>query len=135
MSKKVGPLSFDTAQPGEMAFDKPYSEHTSQIIDQEVRDIVNDAYERTLNLLSEKRDCIEKVAKRLLEKEVLSRQDMIELLGKRPFPEKHTYEEFVEGTGGIDEDTSLPKGLESWNKSKDNKDKKEKNPQPAAESN
>lgn len=61
MSKKVGPLSFDTAQPGEMSFDKPYSEHTSQLIDQEVRDMVNEAYERTLNLLSEKRDCIEKV--------------------------------------------------------------------------
>lgn len=86
MSKKVGPLSFDTAQPGEMSFDKPYSEHTSQIIDQEVRDMVNEAYERTMTLLSDKRDAIEKVAQRLLEKEVLSRADMIELLGKRPFP-------------------------------------------------
>lgn len=41
-----------------------------------------------------------KVAQRLLEKEILSREDMVELLGKRPFAEKHTYEEMVSGTGG-----------------------------------
>ncbi|VDN53828.1 unnamed protein product [Dracunculus medinensis] len=118
MSSKVGPLSFDSAAPGELVFDKPYSEATAQLIDQEVRDLVNFALTRTRELLLSKQTEIEKVAQRLLEKEILAREDLVEILGKRPFAEKHTYEEFVEGTGGLDEDTSLPKGLESWNKSK-----------------
>ncbi|PIO53280.1 peptidase family M41, partial [Teladorsagia circumcincta] len=99
MSAKIGPLSFETPGPGEMAFDKPYSEATAQMIDQEVRDMVNSALTRTRELLLAKREDIEKVAQRLLEKEILSREDMVELLGKRPFAEKQTYEEMVSGTG------------------------------------
>ncbi|VDM48206.1 unnamed protein product [Toxocara canis] len=138
MSQKVGPLSFQTAGPGEMSFDKPYSEATAQLIDQEVRELVNTALTRTRELLLSKQPEIEKVAQRLLEKEILAREDMIEMLGPRPFAEKHTYEEFVAGTGSLDEDTSLPKGLESWNKPKDEKqpaaadDPAEKAPKEAA---
>ena len=61
MSAKVGPLSFETAQPGEMSFDKPYSEATAQLIDQEVRDMVNNALTRTRELLLSKQTDMEKV--------------------------------------------------------------------------
>merc|ERR1711973_779198 len=119
MNAAVGNVSFEQPQPGEMVFDKPYSEVTAQMIDQEAKKMINSAMERTINLLTEKKDLVEKVALRLLEKEVLNREDMIELLGPRPFKEKSTYEEFVEGTGSSEEDTELPAGLKDWNVDRD----------------
>jgi len=119
MNENVGHVSFEQPQPGEMVFDKPYSEVTAQMIDQEAKKMINSAMERTINLLTEKKDLVEKVALRLLEKEVLNREDMIELLGPRPFKEKSTYEEFVEGTGSSEEDTELPAGLKDWNVDRD----------------
>uniref|UniRef100_A0A3Q3A0G6 AFG3-like AAA ATPase 1 n=1 Tax=Kryptolebias marmoratus TaxID=37003 RepID=A0A3Q3A0G6_KRYMA len=116
MSDKVGQVSFDLPRQGEMVLEKPYSEATAELIDQEVRRLVDQAYECTLQLIKEKKDMVEMVGKRLLDKEVLDKADMVELLGARPFQEKSTYEEFVEGTGSLEEDTSLPEGLRDWNK-------------------
>ncbi|XP_050778197.1 AFG3-like protein 1 isoform X2 [Gopherus flavomarginatus] len=115
MSDKLGQVSFDLLQQGELLTEKPYSEATAQLIDEEVRSLINSAYERTRDLLTRCHDQVEKVGKRLLEKEVLEKADMVELLGPRPFAEKSTYEAFVEGTGSLDEDTSLPEGLKDWN--------------------
>ncbi|CAG0921918.1 unnamed protein product [Notodromas monacha] len=124
MNEKVGTLSFEMPREGDMVLEKPYSEATAQLIDNEVREMVKSAYNRTKQLLTEHREDIDKVATRLLEKEILSRDDMIELLGPRPFKEKSTYEEFVEGTGSFEEDTKLPKGLEGWNDPKPDEEKK-----------
>ncbi len=66
MSEKVGNLSFDLPQPGEMIIDKPYSEETAQLIDNEVRILVKNAYERTLVLLKEHKQDVEKVCEHLL---------------------------------------------------------------------
>ncbi|XP_012150885.1 AFG3 like matrix AAA peptidase subunit 2 [Megachile rotundata] len=119
MNEKVGNVSFQMPQQGDMTFDKPYSEHTAQLIDTEVRALIERAHTRTRELLTEQKENVTKVAERLLKQEILSREDMIELLGPRPFPEKSTYEQFVEGTGSFEEDTTLPKGLQEWNRSRD----------------
>lgn len=105
MNEEVGNLSFEQPQPGQMVFDKPFSVHAAQLVDEEAKKLISSAMERTIKLLTEKKDLVDKVAQRLLEKEVLNREDMIELLGPRPFKEKSTYEEFVEGTGGEEENT------------------------------
>jgi AFG3 family protein len=111
MNPLVGQVSFDLPQEGDTVFEKPYSEATAQLIDEQVRELIDRAYQTTLQLIEKHRDDVFKVAERLLEQEVLQREDMIELLGERPFPEKSTYEEFVRGTGSLDEDTELPEGL------------------------
>lgn len=91
MNNKVGNVSFyDPAQ--ENSFQKPYSEETGKLIDEEVRKIIDNAYERTKQLLTEKRAEVEKLAKALLDKEVLHQSDVEELIGKRPFEEKKILE-------------------------------------------
>ncbi|NEU09168.1 ATP-dependent metallopeptidase FtsH/Yme1/Tma family protein [Flavihumibacter sp. R14] len=96
MNDKVGNVSFNDTQ-GEYQFNKPYSEKTSEIIDIEVRNQIDRAYQRTKNLLNEKREGLEKLAHKLLEKEILFQSDLEEILGKRPFDNRTTYDEFVNG--------------------------------------
>lgn len=86
MDSELGPLSY--GQDNKEQFTKPYSEQTGQLIDKQVRALIGQAFRRTVDLLTEKRSDVEKVAKLLMEKEVLNRADMERLLGKRPFQDK-----------------------------------------------
>jgi AFG3 family protein len=96
MNDKVGNVSFNDTQ-GEYQFNKPYSEKTSELIDHEVRGQINAVYARTKKLLTEKREGLEKLANKLIEKEILFQSDLEEILGKRPFENRTTYDEFVNG--------------------------------------
>lgn len=99
MNKKVGNVSFyDPTQ--ENTFTKPFSEETGKIIDEEVRGIIDDAYGRTLKLLTEKKQEVEVLAKELLDKEVLHKSDVEVLIGKRPFEEKKLIEIEEEKSNG-----------------------------------
>ena len=107
MNDKVGNVSFRDSS--EASFQKPYSDKTAELIDAEVRNLINDVYARTKQLLLDKREGLIKIAEKLLEKEILFQSDLEEILGKRPFETKTTYEEFVNGAdgGGVPQ-TDLP---------------------------
>jgi cell division protease FtsH len=86
LNKEIGNISFyDSSGQNEYAFQKPYSEKTAETIDQEVRKIVETAYERAKQILSENRGKLEKLASLLLEREVIFREDLEEIFGKRPW--------------------------------------------------
>ena len=97
MNDKVGQLAFpDRNQSGGMpSSDKPYSDATAEAMDVEARQIVNDAYDRTVALIQERKEEVEKVAKLLLEKETITHDDVVDLVGPRPFEGDDQYKEFV----------------------------------------
>ena len=85
MNKNIGNLSFFDSKQSDYSFTKPYSDSTAEKIDQEVKRIIDNAYDRTKNLLIEKKKELEKIANKLLEKEILFQNDLEKLIGKRPF--------------------------------------------------
>ncbi|WJX54481.1 ATP-dependent zinc metalloprotease FTSH 8, mitochondrial [Trifolium repens] len=83
-SEKVGLLSFPQKEDS-LETSKPYSSKTGAIIDNEVREWVNKAYERTIQLIEEHKENVAQIAELLLEKEVLHQDDLLRVLGVRPF--------------------------------------------------
>lgn len=94
MNEKIGNVSFYDSKQSEYQFNKPYSEATAEAIDEEVRKIIDQAYQRTRDLLADKREGLEAVAKELLEKEILFQSDLERILGKRPFQKETTYQAY-----------------------------------------
>lgn len=95
MNARIGNISFFDSKQSEYTFSKPYSEATAQTIDEEARNIIQMAYERTLALLKAKKTELETIAKVLLEKEILFQSDLEDLIGKRPFANETTYQTYT----------------------------------------
>ncbi len=87
MNDKVGNVSYYDPQQ-ENTFTKPFSEETGKMIDEEVRKLVEMAFERTKSLLIEKKKEVEIIAQALLKREVLFQSDVEALIGKRPYEDK-----------------------------------------------
>ncbi|MGB0347843.1 MAG: ATP-dependent zinc metalloprotease FtsH, partial [Balneolaceae bacterium] len=104
MNEKIGNISFYDSKQSDYAFNKPYSEDTAKIIDEEVKKIVDGAYQRTIELLTDKKEQLEVLAKELLDKEILFQADLEKLIGKRPFDKPTNYEAYTNREGDSSED-------------------------------
>jgi len=86
MSDKLPNLSyFDSSGQGDFTFTKPYSDKTAEMIDNEVKDIINIQYLRAKQILKEHIDGLKQLALRLLEKEVIFSDDLKEIFGESPY--------------------------------------------------
>ena len=76
---------YDSSGQTDYNFSKPYSEQTAQVIDKEISKIIEKQYERAIDLLKNSKDKLKQLADRLLEKEVIFKDDLENILGKRPY--------------------------------------------------
>ena len=86
LNEKIGHISFyDSSGQADYGFTKPYSDHTAQVIDEEVKKMVDEAYERTKRILHDHRDQLTQLAELLLQKEVIFKDDLEKIFGHREF--------------------------------------------------
>ena len=98
LNDKLGNITYyDSSGEAEYNFTKPYSEETAQKIDREISEIIEKQYDRAIQLLASSKDKLIQLADRLLEKEVIFKDDLEKILGKRPFK---TNEEKIEEAKG-----------------------------------
>ncbi len=94
LNDKIGNITYyDNNGQSEFGFTKPYSEETAKQIDEEISKIVEREYKRALSLLRKHKKKLSELAEHLLEKEVIFKDDLVSIFGKRPFEKEETVEE------------------------------------------
>jgi len=100
MSEKVGNISFyDSTGQSDFTFTKPYSEKTAELIDSEVKILIDSQYQRAKQVLKDNSEGHAKLANLLLEREVIFSEDLEAIFGKRPWDKKHVISENGNGNG------------------------------------
>ena len=91
LNDEIGNLTYyDSSGQTDYNFSKPYSEETAKVIDKEISRIIEEQYQRAIKLLEENKDKLNTLAERLLEKEVIFKDDLERIFGKRPFEKSVT---------------------------------------------
>ena len=132
LNDKIGNISYyDSSGQSEYNFGKPYSEQTAKIIDEEISKMIETQYQRALKILTDNRDKLEALAEKLLDKEVIFREDLEEIFGKRAWepemPESKVNSENKEEISNSTEqeiensETTIPQGESSQEDSQSSK--------------
>lgn len=109
LNDKIGNVSFyDSSGQQEYSFGKPYSEHTAEIIDSEVKKLIDSAYLRTKSLLNGHKDELHLLASRLLEREVIYKEDLEQIFGKRKWEDKSEMAHFSHANNGAGVNETIP---------------------------
>jgi cell division protease FtsH len=107
LSDKVGNLTYyDSSGQNEYGFTKPYSERTAELIDNEISDIIETQYQRALKLLEVNKDKLTQLAEVLLEKEVIFKDNLEKIFGKRPFA-KDVAEAAADAAAALEKDLEV----------------------------
>jgi cell division protease FtsH len=86
LNEKLGNITYyDSSGQSEYNFSKPYSEETAQVIDKEINGLIENEYQRAIKILEENKDKLIQLADILIEKEVIFKDDLETIFGKRPF--------------------------------------------------
>ena len=128
LNEKVGNISFYDSK-GRDSFTKPYSEETAKVIDEEVSKLIEEQYQRALHILTENKDKLTALADKLLDKEVIFKEDLELIFGKRQFEKDElplleieedtnikAQEEVSETSSAVIEDTTTEKNDENEDK-------------------
>lgn len=99
LNEKIGNVTYyDSSGQNEYNFSKPYSEETAKVIDKEISDLIESQYQRAIAILTENREKLEKLADTLIEKEVIFKDDLEAIFGKRPFDKEEINTATIEPT-------------------------------------
>jgi cell division protease FtsH len=94
LNDKIGNITYyDSSGRGEYNFTKPYSEQTAQIIDLEIKRIVDEQFERALKIIEENKDKLSQLAEALLKEEVIFKEDLVKIFGDRPHDKNRLLDE------------------------------------------
>ena len=124
LNKRVGNISYYDSQGREM-FTKPYSEDTAKIIDEEVSKLIEAQYNRAIDLLTENQEKLKELANKLLTSEVIFKEDLKNIFGKRPWDKEENEAENVD-VKSSEQETEVANNTTEENENAEEMDSKDK---------